>query len=367
MIKKLILKNFKTHEVSELEFSSGINIITGESGHGKTNILRALNWIINNRPLGTSVIQRGEENCSATLTIDRNDDKYTIERVRGKSENSYKILDGEGKEVAKFTSFGNSPPDDVSKLIGLSDINIQPQLKPYFLVLDSPGQVATYIRSLVKLDEIDQVVKLLSNKARSEKTNLSQLEDDLSEVKDRIEEINKIDIERLEKCIFEAKSITGGIQRLKEKQTRLKEVFNELQRLEKEQIYLPDDIDQKLSRLDESCNNYNIVSEKISRLNELYKQLTIIENQKISLPEDLSFLSAIESVGDKYNDTYDKVNLLLDIQEQLQSIETSITKINVQVTKLEEEKRLLISQLDICPTCGSQLTEKTRKYLLEEE
>ena len=52
MIKSLKIENFQSHKDSYLEFSNGINIISGKSNNGKTAILRALNWVITNRPQG---------------------------------------------------------------------------------------------------------------------------------------------------------------------------------------------------------------------------------------------------------------------------------------------------------------------------
>ena len=44
MITKLILKNWKSHEESELEFSPGTNGLVGIVGSGKTSILDAISF-----------------------------------------------------------------------------------------------------------------------------------------------------------------------------------------------------------------------------------------------------------------------------------------------------------------------------------
>ena len=38
-IEKAVIKNFRNIENMELEPSDGINVIYGENGHGKTNII----------------------------------------------------------------------------------------------------------------------------------------------------------------------------------------------------------------------------------------------------------------------------------------------------------------------------------------
>ena len=45
MIKSIELTNFESHKHSEFVFSPYINIITGQSNHGKSSIIRGLYWI----------------------------------------------------------------------------------------------------------------------------------------------------------------------------------------------------------------------------------------------------------------------------------------------------------------------------------
>lgn len=45
IVRKLELKNFRAHEHSVLEFGSGINIVTGSNGAGKTNLLEAIHYL----------------------------------------------------------------------------------------------------------------------------------------------------------------------------------------------------------------------------------------------------------------------------------------------------------------------------------
>ena len=55
MIKNLLLKNFQSHIDSKIEFDSGFNVICGSSDSGKSALLRALMWVIANRPSGDSI------------------------------------------------------------------------------------------------------------------------------------------------------------------------------------------------------------------------------------------------------------------------------------------------------------------------
>ena len=55
MIKHLIMKNFIIIEDLKLEFNSGLNVLTGETGVGKSIIMGALNLLMG-EPLKSNVI-----------------------------------------------------------------------------------------------------------------------------------------------------------------------------------------------------------------------------------------------------------------------------------------------------------------------
>ena len=46
IIKKLILKNFKSHKNTTIEFNKGITIIVGENGVGKSSILEGITYAL---------------------------------------------------------------------------------------------------------------------------------------------------------------------------------------------------------------------------------------------------------------------------------------------------------------------------------
>ena len=52
MIQSLQINNFQSHKYSVMELHKGVNVIIGPSDSGKTTILRALRWLVWNRPSG---------------------------------------------------------------------------------------------------------------------------------------------------------------------------------------------------------------------------------------------------------------------------------------------------------------------------
>lgn len=59
-VKSIDIENFQSHENTHIDFDMGLNIIIGESNNGKSSILRAMDWVVDNQPLGTDFIMTGK-------------------------------------------------------------------------------------------------------------------------------------------------------------------------------------------------------------------------------------------------------------------------------------------------------------------
>lgn len=365
MFKRLSLKDFKTHKDTVLEFSPGVNVITGDTGQGKTNILLSLVWVKDNRPLGVGCIRRGQDSGSVVLEVEEHKETYGVVRSRGKSKNAYSI-EKNGKVVGDpFTAFGNSPPEQVLDLLNLSDINIQKQRDQHFLVYTSPGQVATYIRSITKLDEIDLVVKLLSGKIRTEKAELLHSQKNLKSTNDELTILNEIDLLSLEVMIIDAKDRILRVEQIKEKTERIGYIVNELMILEENRIVIPDNVDEIFEDVDVGQKEIVRISSCLSKLETLVDGIKKIEANKIVLPEDLTILSTVEAVSEEFDDQCERLDRLLVLSKDLRVVVTKITDYDKQIGQLEIEEELLKEQLQSCPSCGTELTEESKKVLLE--
>jgi len=60
MLKTLSIKNYALIDSAEIEFASGLNIITGETGAGKTILIDALNLVLGDRA-STEIIRKGSD------------------------------------------------------------------------------------------------------------------------------------------------------------------------------------------------------------------------------------------------------------------------------------------------------------------
>ena len=149
MIEELKLVNFKSHNNTKLTFSPHVNVIVGPSDNGKSNIIRGIRFVSSNRP-NKKIITFGKKEALLQLTVKDNGVSTGITRTKTKNHSKYILSTAD--ENIKFTAFGSHPPEAITQIINLDEINIQKQSEQNFLVFDSPGQVATYIRSITRLD-----------------------------------------------------------------------------------------------------------------------------------------------------------------------------------------------------------------------
>jgi DNA repair protein SbcC/Rad50 len=148
VIKSLELRNFESHRHSRFEFSSGVNVLIGNSDSGKTAVLRALRWLSTNRPLGNDIVSwegvsDGKE-TSATMVTDTD----TIVRSKGKQEKH--ILND-----LEFHAFKTDVPQEIEQAINMDSTNSKSQFESHFLLSKTPGEVAAFFNKIARLDKID--------------------------------------------------------------------------------------------------------------------------------------------------------------------------------------------------------------------
>lgn len=196
IIKHVEIKNFQSHEYTIVEFKDGLNTIIGESNSGKTSILRAIRWCLDNDPKGADFITTGRDDCSVTVVFD---DGTSI--IRKRTRNDSGTYDVVGKTiqpdgtVTKWTQtykgFANNLPIEIMNIHQMPKVNLtkdicthlnmMSQLDGPFLVTESPQVKAAIIGRLTGTQIIDLGIKetnktILSN-SKTIKTYTQEKED----------------------------------------------------------------------------------------------------------------------------------------------------------------------------------------------
>jgi DNA repair protein RecN (Recombination protein N) len=79
MLELLRIRNLALIEDLELEFAPGMNVLTGETGAGKSFILKALNFLTGER-LGPDLVRTGSEKASVEAAFDLDGAEYILRR-----------------------------------------------------------------------------------------------------------------------------------------------------------------------------------------------------------------------------------------------------------------------------------------------
>ena len=244
MIQKLKLKNWKSHHESEFDFSSGVNVLVGEMGSGKSSVLEALSFAL----FGTTpalqsrtvkldnIIRRNpspaKEAC-VEVTFSIGEDTYFVKRVIERGGGTKEA------ELRKNSELLESPSptkvtDRLEKILQMDfdlfsrAIYSEQNNLDYFLNLRS-GKRKRKIDELLKLTKFEEARK----NTVSVKNRVNDLEDtredDLDSLKDSesLKEIPELEeeIEKGKKGLEEIKSnLEGTEKKLKE----VKKQFDEL-------------------------------------------------------------------------------------------------------------------------------------------
>lgn len=169
MIEKLRIKNFQRHERLDISFDSPVLAITGPTDTGKSSIIRALKWVVMNRPLGMGYIRNGSDRTDVSIKVDG----VAIRRSRSQGQNSYQIKSNGKKR--HFDAIGTDVPDAVQKVLNLGPENFQGQHDPSFWFSLSGSEVAKALNKIVDLSVIDEVASRFANAIRTKKVGVDIL------------------------------------------------------------------------------------------------------------------------------------------------------------------------------------------------
>jgi DNA replication and repair protein RecF len=210
----LELYNFRNYEYENISFQDGVNIIHGENGMGKTNILEAVYYFSYGRSFrsgGKEVIKDGEKEARISLSF---------ENSLRKLESDIKFLSGKRKEIyineieLKKTSqlLGNFicvlfTPDEMGIIKGM------PEVRRKFCDSSIMPLRPNYIKELIKYRNIlSQKTALL--KSRQYET-LDIWNEKLAETGSRIMKLRESYIERINQKAREIQNeISGGKEEL---------------------------------------------------------------------------------------------------------------------------------------------------------
>ncbi|MDB9964427.1 DNA repair protein RecN [Vicingaceae bacterium] len=202
MLKQLSIKNFALIDRVEIDFHSGLSVITGETGAGKSILLGALGLILGNRA-DHSVLKDSTKKCIVEGNFKL--ENYSLQKFFDENNLDYSdesILRREINGNGKSRSFINDTPCtlDVLKKLGVQLIDIHSQ-EQTLQINDATFQLKI-IDALACSADLFQSYKLNFKNYSDLKKKISSFQADLAEAKQQEDYLN-FQFEELTKLNFQ--------------------------------------------------------------------------------------------------------------------------------------------------------------------
>ena len=379
MLKRLHINNLGIIEDLEIEFDNGLNILTGETGAGKTLILGAIKMICGGK-VNKDMIRNGEETSftEALFYVDNDElkdrlkeigyasDEFIIFREISKSGRSFSKVNGKMVTTTELKELGSLLID----LHGQHDNQYLLDPKRHIEVIDNFG--GSKIKKLKEeyQKEYEERKRILSDiehfggEPEKRARTLEFLKFQLDEIMDADLKINEeeeleekrkrlVNAEKIMSNLnFGAQAISGdngatnllySVKNKLDELTRIDDKYSKFLEQINEVYYILEDVGQNLSGAADSVyldeDELNKVDERIDlifRLKRKYgKNIEEILNTKIDMEKEYNELCNSE-------ERVEKLNLeLKESEDRLREIGNKISKIRIEISsdlegKLEE-------------------------------
>ncbi len=334
MLKSLFIKNYALIENIEVEFENGLNIITGETGAGKSIIIGAMNLLLGERA-SSDIVRKGAKKAIVEGIFDVTNNKK-IEKLFEKFDLDFEpelILRREVSLKSTSRSFINDTPVQLSiiKEIGR-------------LLVDLHGQHdhQTLLRTdfqLAMLDEFGNYEKLIEKYHSQRKRFLAKV-GELKELKNKEQSL----IEKKEFYSFQLEEI-DKISPGENEDSELEEELNILENSEK----LLNHTTQIYHQLYEAENS---VFDSLVSVQHLLNELLGIDKSFTGRSQQLDeILASVNDLADYFRDYKDKLDVEPErinfIRERLGELNLLKKKYGKTIDKILEYRKVIEQELNL--------------------
>jgi len=350
MLTKLAVSNYALISTLEVEFHSGLNSVTGETGAGKSIILGALGLILGNRA-DLSVLKNQDEKCIVEGIFDV--ENYELQPFFDENDLDYDKLTILRREITpsgKSRAFINDTPVNLKTMreLGLQLIDIHSQHQNL-----EPGN------RKFQLNLVDTVAG--TGKILSEYCGLYQHFNSLKKNLDTLIEKNEKERADLDYWQFQFNQLNEAMLQENEQEEleseleqlthaeEIKSAFSEVQQfLDDERFSVVQQIKESHKKLESIQNYISEVPALAQRLQSSLLELKDILDETERLAETVEHNPArIELVNDRLNLIYSlqQKHHVNTVQELIQLKNSFDKKIN-QVTGYDDEIRSMKADLE---------------------
>ncbi len=355
MFRSLVIENFQSHKLTEIQFDDGMNVITGNSDCGKTAILRALDWVCNNTPKGDDFRSTWGGDTRVTLTL-QDGTEITREKSGKTGKNKYTMK--VGKKTDTFVAFRTEVPPEIAQVISMNSINWQRQLDSPFLLSESPGKVASKLNKIVNLDVIDTGLTKIAGMVRENSMEIKASGLILVDTRKELNQFRSLP------------KMKRDLERLEELDQRVEDLDKECQSLEslvksaKDQLEVVNRIGDVIE-LEKHHDKIESIVKRIAVKRIEHERLNRAATRAHTSGSTLKRLNTLE-------ETAEGLEGVLELWENLKTARAAKDKLAVLVTKSKKFKSVwkrldqeftngknkldsMMMGLEACPTCGKEM------------
>ncbi len=361
-MKEIELLNFQSHKHSYLEFHPRFNIIRGTSHHGKSSIIRAIQWALTNTPLGAKFRNwsvSGKDGVEAHLSFDFG----SISRVHNSGFNGYitreEDVSGGYSHENEFEALRGDVPHEVRMISVMDETNIWGQDDGYFLIKDTPGNVARKLNERAGLEDIDRVAKISKGLISDYENKLTFADEGLTRAKDRRTYLygiakHKEAIEAIDSLFKEYDSI---LRKQKDLEDRIETITEIQSAIDKRKRFLAskadvEEIDKLLDRRLRLAEKHTRLRLSIENIGEITTYMEELNNELQSEPVVKELLTLFEKRFELQKQALAISNIwdkIVVIEKDIHVKENEIEVINIHIKELMEK----YEDVAECPTCGA--------------
>ena len=347
MLSKLTIKNIALIESAEIEFGEGLNVLSGETGAGKSVILDSVNFVLGAKA-DRSMIRHGESECMVKAEFFLPETAKAVEILRdmdidtdGEIILSRKFNDS-GKNSIKIN--GNTVTATMLRQVTDTLVDVHGQSEHFFLLKESNQQKL--------LDEVigervfwqKQALKELIKKKKELEESIAMLGGDETERSRRIEllryqidEIQAADIQEGEEELLLSK---------RNKIANLEKIITALQ-----------EASQALSGESGVLDALRVSARAINSVAKLDEEYARIGDRIESIAVDTEDVA--EALNDYASELYFDENEAQEVEDRLDVIRALKRKYGANKAQIDEYLSKITEEYDMLSNCDEQVAKMT--------
>ncbi len=370
MITHISIKDFAIIETLEVDFHKGLNIITGETGAGKSIIIEAMNMALGGRADKTYVRTGADKAIIQMVASQMNDESVLTREISSEGKNLCKI-NGEIVTLAQLNEYCRTITDVHGQYAHQSLLNPENHIK-LVDAYEKESITSTKKRVAQLFDDYQETSKRLSsliNETRENRRKKDFMEYQLNEInqaniapgEDKLLEEQLLYLRNKER-IYQNFEIAYGIARTDSRSAL--EVLSDIQKtlkpisdLSRDAANLEDEFTDIYYRVEDLCTKIRDAKDRIVFSDQ--------ELRDVTERDDL-----LETIKRKYNMSIEEI---LDFGQKLEkdlltieNMDSEIESLNLEKARIEEMLKDECARLThLRKTSASSLEEKITNELID--